>query len=186
MLDLIHEGGYSMYFILAIGGAALLLQARRAFAWFVSRDHSATSLARNTATPLYLAAATLLASLGGTAGAFRAVFTFVLEGKHGADVVLMGAYEALACSIVVGANADGGVQVEPIERHGIATGTSGLVLIGVALSQRSLARELVEEPRLHRGARTGVERIRLLELSRGLEAEAAACEPARYAVAHAR
>jgi len=96
MLDLIHEGGYSMYFILAVAGAALLLQARRAFAWFVSRDHSATSLARNTPTPLYLAAATMLASLGGTAGAFRAVFTFVLDGKHGADVVIMGAYEALA------------------------------------------------------------------------------------------
>ena len=96
MLDLIHEGGYSMYFILAVAGAALLLQARRAFAWFVSRDHSAASLARNTPTPLYLAAATMLASLGGTAAAFRAVFTFVLDGKHGADVVIMGSYEALA------------------------------------------------------------------------------------------
>ena len=100
MLDLIHEGGYSMYFILAIAGAALLLQARRAFAWFVSRDHSAVSLARNTATPLYLAAATLLAALGGSAGGFRAVFAYVLEHKAGAEVVLAGAYEALAPMIL--------------------------------------------------------------------------------------
>jgi hypothetical protein len=100
MLDLIHEGGYSMYFILAIAGAALLLQARRAFAWFVSRDHSAVSLARNTATPLYLAAATLLAALGGTAGAFRAVFTYVLENNAGTEVVIAGAYEALAPMIL--------------------------------------------------------------------------------------
>lgn len=100
MLDLIHEGGIAMYFILAIGGAALLLQARRAFSWFISRDHSAASLARNTPTPLYLAAATMLAALGGTAGGFRATINYVLEGKHGFDVVLVGAYESLANMIL--------------------------------------------------------------------------------------
>lgn len=96
MLDLIHEGGFAMYFILLVAGAALLLQARRGFAWFVSRNHSAASLARNTATPLYLAAATLFCALAGTAAGFRSVFIYVLDGKHGADVVMAGAYEALA------------------------------------------------------------------------------------------
>jgi hypothetical protein len=96
MLELIHEGGVSMYFILFICGAALLLQARRGFAWFVSRDHSAASLARNTATPLYLAAAGWCAAVGGTAGGFRATINYVLEGNHGFDVVLTGAYESLA------------------------------------------------------------------------------------------
>jgi hypothetical protein len=100
MLELIREGGIAMYFILFICGAALLLQARRAFAWFVSRDHSPASLARNTATPLYLAAAGMCAALGGTAGGLRATINYVLEGSHGMDVVLAGTYESLANMIL--------------------------------------------------------------------------------------
>jgi hypothetical protein len=96
MLELIHEGGYAMYFILLIGGAALLLQAKRAFAWFISRDHSPASLARNTATPLYLAAATMIGAISGSAAGFRNVFVYVVKNKTGADVAMMGAYEALA------------------------------------------------------------------------------------------
>jgi hypothetical protein len=96
MLEFMREGGYAMYIILFICGAALLLQARRAFAWFVSRDHSAASLARNTATPLYLAAAAMCTALSGSAAGFRAAITYVLDRQLGADVLMVGAYEALA------------------------------------------------------------------------------------------
>lgn len=96
MLEFMREGGYSMYFILFISAAALLLQAKRAFSWFVSRDHSAASLARNTATPLYLAAAAMCAAISGSAAGFRVVFYYVVENKLGADVAMIGAYEALA------------------------------------------------------------------------------------------
>ena len=102
MLEFIREGGFAMYFILVIAGAALLLQARRAFAWFVSRDHSAASLARNTATPLYLAAATMLAGLSGSAGAFRVAFYRVVEDKLGGEMALIGAAEALAPVLLAG------------------------------------------------------------------------------------
>lgn len=102
MLEFMTEGGYSMYFILIIAAAALLLQARRAFAWFVSRDHSAASLARNTATPLYLAAATMLAGISGSAAAFRVAFYRVVEDNLGGDMALIGAAEALAPILFAG------------------------------------------------------------------------------------
>lgn len=102
MREFMIEGGYSMYFILVIAVAALLLQARRAFSWFVSRDHSAVSLARNTATPLYLAAATMLAGISGSAAAFRVVFYKVVEEKLGSEIALLGSYEALAPILFAG------------------------------------------------------------------------------------
>ena len=102
MLEFIIEGGFAMFPILIIAGAALLLQARRAFSWFVSRDHSAASLARNTATPLYLAGAVLCCALAGSALGFRAVFAYVLENNLGTDVVMTGASEALAPLVLGG------------------------------------------------------------------------------------
>lgn len=101
MLEFMREGGYAMYFTLFICGAALLLQARRAFAWFVARDHSPASLARNTATPLYLAAAAMIGALGGTAAGLRITFYHVVQDKLGSDVALIGAYESLA-NLVLG------------------------------------------------------------------------------------
>jgi hypothetical protein len=121
MLEFIREGGYAMYFILFIAGAALLLQARRAFAWFVSRDHSAASLARNTATPLYLAAATMCSGLSGSAAGFRAVFTYVVERKLGADVAMIGAYEALAPLLLSGSLAFLIIMVQAALAAGVRT-----------------------------------------------------------------
>jgi hypothetical protein len=102
MLEFIREGGFAMYFILVIAGAALLLQARRAFAWFISRDHSAASLARNTATPLYLAAATMLSGITGAAAGFRVTLYYVVENKLGNDIAMIGSAESLANIVFAG------------------------------------------------------------------------------------
>ncbi|HWN69228.1 MAG TPA: hypothetical protein VNM90_16425 [Haliangium sp.] len=102
MLEIIREGGFAMYFILVIAGAALLLQARRAFGWFVSRDHSAASLARNTATPLYLAAATMLCGITGAAAGFRKTLYYVVENKMGSDIAMLGSAESLANIVFAG------------------------------------------------------------------------------------
>ena len=93
MLEFMREGGFAMWVILLIGGSALLLQARRIMAWFVTRDHSSQSLGRNTATPLYLAAASLLAGIGGSAAGMRAVLYHYGEGT---EIMVYGFIEALA------------------------------------------------------------------------------------------
>jgi hypothetical protein len=62
----LNEGGKSVFLILAFGSLGLLLEMQRFFIWFVVRDHSAEALRRNTATPLYLAAATVLIGVLGT------------------------------------------------------------------------------------------------------------------------
>lgn len=102
MLDFIRQGGFAMYIILIIAGAAMLLQMRRAFSWFVTRDHSPGSLARNNATPLYLAAATLCASLAGSALGFRAVLYRIADGTFPPEVMIPGAFEALAPVVLGG------------------------------------------------------------------------------------
>ncbi|WP_428266845.1 hypothetical protein [Haliangium sp.] len=96
MIDFIRDGGYAMWVILLVGGSGLLLQARRATAWFVTRDHSARSLARNTATPLYLAAATFLVGITGSASGLRVVMLRYTEGMFGVDTMVCGFIEALA------------------------------------------------------------------------------------------
>lgn len=96
MLEFIRQGGIVMPIILIIGGAAMLLQMRRAFSWFVTRDHSPAALARNTATPLYLAAAALCISIAGSALGFRAVLGRISDGTLPPEVMIPGAFEALA------------------------------------------------------------------------------------------
>jgi len=63
----LSEGGKANYFVLAIGGLGLFIEMQRFFIWFVLRDHSIPALRRNTPTPLYLAAATALIGVLGTA-----------------------------------------------------------------------------------------------------------------------
>jgi hypothetical protein len=58
--DFLSEGGGAVYFVLAFGSLGLLIELQRFFIWFVLRDHSSEALGRNTATPLFLSAATLL------------------------------------------------------------------------------------------------------------------------------
>lgn len=100
MLDFMRQGGAAMWMILLIGGAGLFLQLHRAFAWFVVRDHSERSLARATSTPLYLAAAAVVVSIGGTATGFRVVLHRWSEGMFDGDVAILGFIEALSCVIL--------------------------------------------------------------------------------------
>ena len=102
MMDFLHEGGGAMWLILLIGGAGLFLQMRRILSWFVLRDHSQRSLGRNTATPLYLAAATLVLSLGATALNFYVVLYRWTEGKLVAEQARVGFTESLS-TVIVGA-----------------------------------------------------------------------------------
>jgi hypothetical protein len=61
------EGGRANYFVLAAGMLGLFIEMQRFFIWFVLRDHSIGALRRNTPTPLYLAAVTVLFGVLGTA-----------------------------------------------------------------------------------------------------------------------
>ena len=65
--DVLRHGGPIVTMVLAFGSLGLLLEMQRFFIWFVLRDHSPEALKRNNATPLYLAAATVLLGLLGTA-----------------------------------------------------------------------------------------------------------------------
>ena len=69
------EGGNSVFLILAFGSLGLLLEMQRFFIWFVVRDHSAEALRRNTFTPLYLAAATVLMGMLGTSVRYHTVLS---------------------------------------------------------------------------------------------------------------
>ncbi|ACY14538.1 hypothetical protein [Haliangium ochraceum] len=96
MFQFMREGGYGMWLVALVAGAALLIQMRRAFTWFISRDHSHAALTRFTNTPLYLAAATLAAAVCGSASGFRVTLASAVEGGYGAEWILSGAYESLA------------------------------------------------------------------------------------------
>jgi hypothetical protein len=63
----LSEGGRANYFVMATGLLGLFIEMQRFFIWFVLRDHSIAALRRNTPTPLYLAAATVLLGVLGTA-----------------------------------------------------------------------------------------------------------------------
>jgi hypothetical protein len=65
--EVLRNGGPIVTMVMAFGSLGLLIEMQRFFIWFVLRDHSAEALRRNTATPLYLAAATVLLGLLGTA-----------------------------------------------------------------------------------------------------------------------
>jgi hypothetical protein len=65
--DVLRHGGPIVTMLLAFGSLGLLLEMQRFFIWFVLRDHSPDALRRNNPTPLYLAAATVLLGLLGTA-----------------------------------------------------------------------------------------------------------------------
>lgn len=95
----LREGGAATFLVLALGGLALLLDLTRAFRWFVLRDHSPASLAGHTATPLYLAAATALAGLGGSAVNAYVVLARIGEGLVPPEALATGLRESLSCAI---------------------------------------------------------------------------------------
>lgn len=63
----LRSGGPLVSLVFLFGALALFLEFQRFFVWFVLRDHSVEALRRNTHTPLYLAAATVLLGLLGAA-----------------------------------------------------------------------------------------------------------------------
>jgi hypothetical protein len=65
--EFLRNGGPVVTMVIAFGSLGLLLEMQRFFIWFVLRDHSREALKRNNPTPLYLAAATVLLGLMGTA-----------------------------------------------------------------------------------------------------------------------
>lgn len=97
----LQEGGWAIYWILATGALAHLLLLRRAFAWFVRRDHSAASLgmARSYA-PLWLLLSCVLFGVMGTALDFYVVIdTWVTVGLT-PEQVHIGMKEPLPCIIL--------------------------------------------------------------------------------------
>ncbi|ACY16742.1 hypothetical protein [Haliangium ochraceum] len=102
MQQLMNEGGFVMWLLALTAGAALTMQGRRAYTWFVSGDLSSKALARNTATPLYLAATTLCFGLAGSALGFRAALSHASTCPHGRGDLLIGAAEALAPLVLGG------------------------------------------------------------------------------------
>ncbi len=95
----LREGGAATVLVLFLGGLALLLDLEKAFRWFVLRDHSPASLAGHTATPLYLAAATALAGLGGSALNAYVVLARVGDGLVPAEALPVGLRESLSCAV---------------------------------------------------------------------------------------
>jgi hypothetical protein len=97
----LSEGGRSNYFVLAAGMLGLFIEMQRLFIWFVLRDHSIAALRRNTPTPLYLAAVTVLFGVLGTALEFYG-FLFRL-GRKQITLDNLGYYARLPLSpIIVG------------------------------------------------------------------------------------
>jgi hypothetical protein len=97
----LSEGGRSNYFVLAAGMLGLFIEMQRFFIWFVLRDHSIAALRRNTPTPLYLAAVTMLFGVLGTALEFYG-FLFRL-GQKRIDLDNLGYYARIPLSpIIVG------------------------------------------------------------------------------------
>jgi hypothetical protein len=93
----LRQGGPIVYLVVAFGSLGLLLELQRFFVWFVLRDHSAEALRRNTPTPLYLAASTVLLGLLGAAVRYHSF----LEGWRGDTVRLArGLREPLASIIM--------------------------------------------------------------------------------------
>ncbi len=103
MLDFMREGGFAMWVILLIGGLGALLHLRRILSWFVIRDHSPQSLARNTPTPLYLALTCFIVGVAGTSLGFIAVLNAYAKYDYNHELLVAGSIEALAPVVFGGA-----------------------------------------------------------------------------------
>jgi hypothetical protein len=102
-------------------------------------------------------------------------------------------HEPFAADVVVAADRDGGVKIEPVQRDGMTTRAGRLVTIGVGAAPRDLPVDLVEEACLDGGVGARVqcvERVRLGVVGRavviGTTIEAATCEPTQHGSTHAR
>lgn len=100
MILFIKEGGVANLLVLGFGSLGLLLLGHRFVLYFLLRDHSLAALRKNTATPLYLSAATLGLGLMGAAMGFYVVLARFSAGAFGTDVLWIGMREPLSCVIL--------------------------------------------------------------------------------------
>ncbi len=99
----LREGGGTAVLVVTFGLLGLFIELQRLFIWFVLRDHSVPALRRNTPTPLYLAAATMLL---GFLGAAMKLYSFLPRWAAGAlspRAQHLWLSEALACLILASA-----------------------------------------------------------------------------------
>jgi hypothetical protein len=96
----LSEGGRANYFVMATGMLGLFIEMQRFFIWFVLRDHSIAALRRNTPTPLYLAAATVLLGMLGTALEFYGFLFRVGRRQISLESLAWAGRQPLSCVIV--------------------------------------------------------------------------------------
>lgn len=100
MYDFLYQGGPGVWLVVIVGVLGLLLELQRSYVWFVRRDHSAAALKKNTATPLYLAAAAVCLGMLATASGYYVVFDAWAKGRIDLDTLKVGLREPLPCIIV--------------------------------------------------------------------------------------
>lgn len=96
----LSEGGRMNYFVMATGLLGLFIEMQRFFIWFVLRDHSIAALRRNTTTPLYLAAATALLGMLGSALQFYGVLGRLGRREMTLDSLAWAGRQPLSCLIM--------------------------------------------------------------------------------------
>jgi hypothetical protein len=99
----VREGGGAAVLVTTFGMLGLFVEFQRLFIWFVLRDHSVQALRRNTPTPLYLAAATMLLGFLGAALKLYAFLPRWATGVLPPGVQRQLLSEALACLILASA-----------------------------------------------------------------------------------
>ena len=100
MILFIREGGMFSFVVLAVGALGIFLTLQRLVIWFILRNHSLPALRKNTATPLYLAAATLGLGLLGTAIGYYVVLEAWSAGRLSPEDFRVGMREPLSCVIL--------------------------------------------------------------------------------------
>jgi hypothetical protein len=96
----LRGGGGAAVLVVTFGLLGLFVEFQRLFIWFVLRDHSVPALRRNTPTPLYLAAGTMLL---GFLGAALKLYSFLPRWATGTlrpGETYTRLTEALACLIL--------------------------------------------------------------------------------------
>jgi hypothetical protein len=99
----LREGGSAAVLVVTFGVLGLFVEFQRLFIWFVLRDHSAPALRRNTPTPLYLAAATMLLGFLGAALKLYAFLPRWATGTLAPALQRRWLSEALSCLILASA-----------------------------------------------------------------------------------
>jgi hypothetical protein len=110
----IHLGGAPNLLILAIGGVTIIFQIHRFFLWFVKRDHSADSLARNDKSALLVAGLLIALGLFSTALNYFIVLEKFASGLLTTEDFRWGMVEPLSCMIIASA-----LAVMLISIHGL-------------------------------------------------------------------